>query len=90
MTEPLAGAGLLWLGPDGHVVSSTSSSSGLPIVVSGRPIVGTAIAAQDNFGEERADLVVAWIERAATDAGRLYDTLWAERVICQPTSSGRD
>jgi hypothetical protein len=89
VTEPLAGAALLWLGRDGHVVS-TSSSSGLPIVASGHPIVGTAVAAQDVFGEARADLVVAWIERVTSDAGGQYDTLWTERVVCQPASPGGD
>jgi hypothetical protein len=87
VTGPVAGAALLWLGPDGHVVSS-SSTSGAPIVVARNPIVATAIAAQDTFGEARAHLVVAWVERVTTDAGAQYDVLAAERVVCQPPSPG--
>jgi hypothetical protein len=88
VTGPTPGAALLWLGPDGHVVSSTSTSGGQPVVVSRNPIVATAIAVQDNFGESRAHLVVAWIERVTTDAGAQYDILVSERVVCQPPGGG--
>jgi hypothetical protein len=84
VTGPTPGAALLWLGPDGHVVSS-SSTSGQPIVVAKNPIVATAVATQDTFGEARAHVVVAWVERVTTDAGTQYDRLWAQRVVCQPS-----
>ncbi len=89
MTGPLPGAALLWLGPSGHVVSS-SSTSGQPIVVAENPIVATAVAPQDTFGEARAHLVMAWVERVTTDAGTQYDTLWAERVVCEPAVQAGD
>jgi hypothetical protein len=90
VTGPLPGAALLWLGPDGHVVSSSSTSGGQPIVVAKNPIVATAVAAQDTFGEARAHVVVAWVEQVTTDAGTQYGRLWTERVVCQPAPSGGD
>jgi hypothetical protein len=62
---------------------SSRATSGGKIVTTPNQIAGSAVAAQDNFGELRADLVVAWIERVTTDAGQ-YDRLLASQVICQP------
>jgi hypothetical protein len=86
VTGPFSSAALLWLGPDGHVVSSSSTSGG-PIVVASNPIVASAVAVQDSFLEARAHLVVAWVERVTT-AGTQYDRLAAERVVCQPAPGG--
>jgi hypothetical protein len=87
LTGPVPGAALVWLGPDGHVVSSTSTSGG-PIVVAKDPIVASAIAVQDSFLETRAHMVLAWVQRVTTDAGTQYDRLAAERVVCQPAPGG--
>jgi hypothetical protein len=78
------GATLVWMGADGHIVSSSATSGGGPIVTATSPIVASAIAAQDHFQEDRADLLVAWVVRNTDGAGAQFDRLYAAQVLCEP------
>lgn len=76
---------LVWMGPDGHLVSASG-----PIVIPAGPIVASSIAAQDQFDETRADLVVAWVERITTGVGVEFDRLLSAQVTCEPAPAGGD
>ena len=82
------GGTLVWIGPDGHIVSSTATSPG-KLIQTSNAVKMCAVAVQDHFGEGRADLVVAWIEQVTPDGGaQPYDQLYSAQVICNPYMPG--
>jgi hypothetical protein len=83
------GAVLVWIAPDGHLVSAASTSGG-KLIQTNNAIQLSAVAAQTVLGEGHAELVVAWIERIVPDGGaQPYDVLYSAQAVCnKPTDGG--
>jgi hypothetical protein len=77
------GVVLLWLGPDGHPVSSRANSG--KIIDTANAVKVSAVYGNQHFNESGGTLFIAWIESILPDGSvGIHEQLWAAKVSCSP------